>query len=90
MVYALMSICTVWCVASMMSNFLICRPFTVTLDPTTHGACGEGSLRDFVGNVLNLGLDVVILSMPMPLLWALQIPLKKKMALCAIFGVGFG
>lgn len=88
MAYALMFICTVWCIAFMVSYFLVCRP--LTKHPRRIRPCGEGSLRDIIGNVLNLGLDVVILSMPMPLLWALHIPLKKKMALCAIFGIGFG
>ncbi len=83
-----MFICTVWCVAFIVSYFLVCRPLAI--HPYTGRPCGEGLLRDFIGNVLNLGLDVVILSMPMPLLWALHIPLKKKMALCAIFGIGFG
>ncbi len=85
MAYALMFICTVWCIAFMVSYFLVCRP--LAMYPYIVRPCSEGY---FIGNVLNLGLDVVILSMPMPLLWALQIPLKKKMALCAIFGIGFG
>lgn len=89
MAYTLMFICTIWCVAFTISCFLICRPFTSVYHPHIVSYCDE-LLRDFVANVLNLGLDVVILSMPMPLLWGLQIPFKKKLALCALFGVGFG
>ena len=88
--YVVMGVSSVCCVALIMSDFLICRPFALRLGKTIPGTCGDLVLRYITANVLNLILDLVILSMPMPLLSGLQIPFRKKLALYAIFGFGFG
>ena len=87
---AVMGLCVVCGVAFIMDGFLICRPFAFNWNKTIPGVCGNQILVYVIAIVVNLLLDIVILSLPMPLIWGLQIPLRKKVALCAIFGLGFG
>lgn len=37
---------------------------------------------------MNLIQDIIVLTLPMPILWRLQMATKKKMALSGIFGIG--
>ena len=82
--------CVICGVGFILEGFLICRPFAFNWDKSISGVCGDQALNYVVAIVVNLFLDVVIISLPMPLIWGLQIPSKKKVALCVIFGLGFG
>lgn len=38
--------------------------------------------------MINLILDLIVIALPMPVLWTLQMALLNKIAISAIFGVG--
>ena len=84
MAYAIMVVCMIYSVVFAVDLFLVCRSFALNGDGSTE------TLNHTVTGVINLLLDLLILSMPMPPLWGLQIPFRKKLALCSIFGFGFG
>lgn len=39
--------------------------------------------------ILNFVLDILVLVLPMPVLWGLNMRLKKKLGLAFMFGIGF-
>jgi hypothetical protein len=42
----------------------------------------------YVSTALNVVTDAALLAIPLPLMWALQVPLKKKIALCLLLSSG--
>ena len=52
------------------------------------GSCGDQKLLDMFIAIVNFLHDVVVVIMPMPILWGLQIARSKKAALSCIFGIG--
>ena len=90
MAYVTMIICVIYSLAYAVDLFLLCRPFVFNRNNSISSVCGDHMLDSTVTGVILLCLDLMMLSMPMPLLWCLQIAVKKKMALCSIFIFGFG
>ncbi|KAJ5660568.1 hypothetical protein N7507_007019 [Penicillium longicatenatum] len=52
------------------------------------GSCGNQVTSFTATGVINLLTDVAVLLIPMPLLYRLQMPTYKKVALIAVFGLG--
>ncbi|KAF2180127.1 hypothetical protein K469DRAFT_730364 [Zopfia rhizophila CBS 207.26] len=70
---------------------MLCKPFEANWNPMLPGAECKMSQGDgfmFSGGV-NLALDVILVFLPMPLVWTLNISKLKKVAVSAMFGLGF-
>ena len=52
------------------------------------GSCGDQKMLDIFIGIVNLLQDVVVVVLPMPILWGLQMARSKKVALSCIFGIG--
>lgn len=78
-------------IALLVAALLICRPLAMFWDPfTVKGTCGNQiAFQEWMG-IHNLISDVVVVVMPMPLLWKLKMPIKKKIGLSLIFAMGLG
>lgn len=69
--------------------FLVCHPVSLLWDKTiVGGRCADIVAAYQIVSGLNLLLDVIIILLPMPILWNLQMPASKKLAISAIFGFG--
>ena len=75
-------------IAYVLTGFLVCRPLAFNWDKTLHGTCGNTTSQEIGSATINMVLDLSIVILPMPLLWTLQLPLKKKFMLSGIFGLG--
>lgn len=69
--------------------FLICRPFAKNWDPLLPGVCGSAIKALVATSVINLVVDLMIIVLPMPMVWQLQMAARKKIALTMTFGLGF-
>lgn len=79
---------TGWLFPSFLGTVLMCVPIRSNWDPNIKGACidyGKGTLSMGIVNVL---LDFIILGAPMPLLWKLQMSVRRKIMLSCAFAVG--
>lgn len=66
-----------------------CRPFTnYWALPTPSTQCSAATNHLITNAVLNLSSDLMIISIPMPLLFKVQLPLKNKAILLGIFLIG--
>lgn len=66
----------------------MCRPFAYTWDKTIEGGkCGDPMISWVVTGVLNMVSDLIILTLPMPYLFRLEMPLVKRLILIAVFGI---
>lgn len=74
--------------STILSAFLMCRPFASQWDSTIEGHCGNMILSYWFTGVINVVTDVSILILPIPHIYKLQLELYKRLALIAIFSVG--
>lgn len=75
-------------IAGFIGSAFQCVPLRKLWAPTAPGRCiNLGALVTAVG-VINIVTDFVILGLPMPLLWHLGVPRRKKVLLSIVFSVG--
>jgi len=68
---------------------LICRPIAYSFDKTIpDGHCGDLLKFELYTAILNLIMDSIIVILPMPMLWRLQMQTKKKIGLIIVLGMG--
>jgi hypothetical protein len=79
--YWAIGISNVFALTVILSITFICLPVKSSLDPTVYGTCGNRNALWLVLGILNILTDIVILMLPMPFVWGLQLPRKKRFAL---------
>lgn len=76
-------------VACLLTIFLLCRPLNFNWDKTLEGGkCGNGIAVEIFSAAYNMFVDVWVVCLPLPVVWTLQIPFQKKIALSTIFALG--
>lgn len=89
--YGALQLNVTYFIAVMVQTFLICQPFSFNWDQNSPGgSCGDQKVADRSIGVLNLIFDFMLVVLPLPMVWNLQMPSSKKIALSAIFGMGIG
>jgi hypothetical protein len=79
--YCAIGISNVFALTVILSITFICLPVKSSLEPTVHGTCGNCNALWLVLGILNILTDILILMLPMPFVWGLQLPRKKRFAL---------
>lgn len=67
-----------WNIANIITALLICRPLARNWDLTVPGSCGSQPNFYFSMGAINIITDVAILALPLPYLFSLQMPWKRK------------
>jgi hypothetical protein len=68
---------------------LICRPITYSFDKTSpNGECGDLDRFEQYIAIINMIADSIIVILPMPMLWRLQMDTKKKVGISILLGLG--
>jgi hypothetical protein len=88
-VYILMGICSCFWIATLFAGAFFCTPPEKQWYPDLPGHCGERRLFTSVPTSTDLGVEILVILLPMPLLWKLQMPTGRKIALMFVFGLGF-
>ena len=65
-----------------------CSPISVSWDITVTGECINRPALYIATAVSNIISDIILFVLPMPMVVKLQLPLKQKLGLFFIFGVG--
>ena len=87
-VRVVMGICIAWTVMSILT-FFICTPLSSNWAPQRPGGhCGNQKAAYVAVGVVNVTTDMMILCLPVPMVWRLQIPTANKAALSGLFGIG--
>ncbi|GAB1730940.1 hypothetical protein NU195Hw_g4792t1 [Hortaea werneckii] len=75
---------------AVLGGTLLCRPVSKLWDPTVGGG-GCMSAEKYWLSVagLDIGLDVLVLVLPLPGIWGLRLPRRQKVALVVVFLLGF-
>ena len=82
--------CLLWFIIEFFMDVFQCRPFKAAFEPFLLFTDQCIDLQSFYWGVTiaNLGLDVVILYMPLYMVWGLQLPTKQRLTLAGIFLLG--
>ena len=67
----------------------MCRPREKTWNPFLPGHCFNNNASFLATGIFNVVSDFAILILPMPALWGLHAPVRKKIMMVAVFATGF-
>lgn len=77
-------------VAIILQAFLICKPLAYNWNLSIKGGrCGNQNQGFLAQAITNLLLDVMIVSLPLPVLWGLQMRAGKKVSITIMFSIGY-
>lgn len=87
--YTVLAVNLAFGASAIIANFLICRPISYRWSPNiTTGTCGDEKTLDIYTAGLNLLHDIVLVVLPIPIVWRLQLASTKKVLLICTFGIG--
>ncbi|RAK96803.1 uncharacterized protein BO80DRAFT_365557 [Aspergillus ibericus CBS 121593] len=80
---------TCWAITALLVNIFQCKPVQYYYDKSLHGHCMSGQ-RSFFQAMGSIALveDVIILCLPTPIVWGLQITFRQKCAVTVVFSLG--
>ncbi|KAL7627222.1 hypothetical protein AAE478_003998 [Parahypoxylon ruwenzoriense] len=77
-----------YCIASVTATILQCTPVTRAFDKSINGTCIDNGQFWYANAGFSIATDVIILILPMPLVYMLQISRIQKAALIIVFALG--
>ncbi|RWQ92368.1 hypothetical protein C8Q69DRAFT_95544 [Paecilomyces variotii] len=63
-------------------------PISYNWDRTIHGVCGEVVLTEYASAGFNMGIDLWVVSLPLPMVWRLHMANRKKLGVTGTFALG--
>lgn len=92
MVFVAMGLCVGYGIAFVLVSVFQCRPISYAWnqwDDEHEGTCNNINAQGWTSAGLNVILDIIVIILPMPQLWKLQLNMRKKFLLLLMFSVGF-
>jgi hypothetical protein len=79
-----------WTITTMLLGLLQCRPVASYWDPAAYPDhyCSPFLPGWYSNAAVNILSDIVIFTLPIPVLWKLQMPKSQRISLIGIFGFG--
>ncbi|KAI8962143.1 hypothetical protein F5Y11DRAFT_324019 [Daldinia sp. FL1419] len=77
-----------YCIASVTATIFQCTPITKAFDKSMKGICIDNGKFWYANSGFSIATDIIILTLPMTLVYALQIPRVQKAALMIVFALG--
>ncbi len=87
--YAVIALVLAFGFAVVVSDFLTCRPLSKAWDPVQPGVCENTTETLIALSSCNMAVDLIIILLPMPMVWGLQMATKRKIEITIIFSLGF-
>ncbi|KAI9038843.1 uncharacterized protein KD926_010176 [Aspergillus affinis] len=88
-VTCLMVFTVCWALTELFGNIFQCWPVQYYYDTRMNGHCMAGQTKLFqTSAALSLVEDMIILILPMPVVWGLQITTRQKLTLTVVFSLG--
>ncbi|KAF1932126.1 uncharacterized protein M421DRAFT_285051 [Didymella exigua CBS 183.55] len=76
-------------IALLLFQFLACRPLALSWNPLVAGTCVKDKLVvHIVSASINTASDLIIVILPQPVIWRLELSKKRKWGLSAVFLLG--
>ncbi|KAJ0309102.1 hypothetical protein COL5a_001223 [Colletotrichum fioriniae] len=82
-------LCVCWMLFTILIGIFICQPVAMNWNPATPGGkCGDQNAAFAAVGYFDLATDLIILVLPIPMVYNLQLRWPHKVALYIIFGAG--
>jgi hypothetical protein len=78
-----------WNVGGVLGALLLCRPIALNWDKSLDGTCGDNRLFYIWLGIINVVAEAVILLLPVPFIYNLQLKTFKKFVVIGLFSVGW-
>lgn len=82
------SLCIAWSVATILVGYLICTPLSRLWTLSAAGHCANTTAAYISLGVFDVALDMAVFTLPIPVLYKLQVPKHTKIVLLATFALG--
>ena len=86
--WIVMTITWLWVTSEVLGTFLLCRPIDYNWDFTVRGTCGDRNAGFVAAAALNTATDIMVLALPIPIIWKLQLSTARKLSLMILFSFG--
>ncbi|KAJ6103039.1 hypothetical protein N7486_005466 [Penicillium sp. IBT 16267x] len=88
-IYSTGAIVWAWAFSIVIESLLLCQPVAFNWNPTIPGGkCGNRNAAFVVAGVLNMVTDLMVMSLPIPYILQLQLPIGRKVGLIVTFLLG--
>ncbi|KAL8823589.1 MAG: hypothetical protein Q9191_005722, partial [Dirinaria sp. TL-2023a] len=87
-IHSLLLVLGCYYIATLCAKAAVCVPLRKLWYPETKGHCINNTAALLTDCAVSIISDLVILILPMSRVWALQLPVKRKIALSAVFATG--
>ena len=71
-----------------LQSTLLCQPFEYTWNKAIDGSCGNERAGYMSIAIVELCNELAIVILPMPVVWQLAMPVKRKIAVSIVMGLG--
>jgi hypothetical protein len=78
-----------WNTGGILGALLMCRPFALNWNKTLPGTCGDNRLFYMWLGGINVVAEAVVLLIPVPFLYRLQLKTYKKVVVIGLFSIGW-
>lgn len=78
-----------WLIGIILGTALMCSPVQKGWDPMRPGHCGTTSALWTGSAIPSVFIDLVILILPMPKIWSLQMGRSRKAGIMLVFALGY-
>ena len=87
--WALGGIATAWGIVLILVPWMFCHPLSKNVDPLGPGTCMSNTPWYLGSAFINAILDLTILFLPTPIIWRLQLKLKRKILISIVLLFGY-
>ncbi|KAI7192697.1 hypothetical protein KC363_g3103, partial [Hortaea werneckii] len=84
-----LGLCIAWTIMVISIGAGLCRPFSYNWNRDQDGSCGNSVAAYISIAATDIGVDAVLITLPMPWLWRLQMATKTKIGLTVVFALAF-
>lgn len=78
-----------WWVGIVFATIFMCKPVAKQWNPALEGTCGSNDALWLGSAIPSVIIDLVILVLPMPMLWRLQLRPSRKILVTTVFVCGY-
>lgn len=87
--YGVIILTSCYFLSVLLEAFVLCKPVSYNWDKTIPGGkCANENLAFLLAGITNLLIDAIVVILPIPMLWRLQMPLIRKLGVLGMFGLG--
>lgn len=89
--YGVMGLVIAYGIAFTVATALQCWPASYAwerIDDTKEGKCNNVHIQAWMAAIFNILLDLILLVLPLPGLWGLNMGIKKKLMIMTMFSLG--